>query len=176
MLHAIDVSHHQFPSALNWRGMRQAGCDICIVRLAYGTKMDEKAVEHIARARDADFAVGVYVFARPTQSLSAQWDVFEEMVAKTGYGLPDDLLPALDIEDDTPARPLTPEHQDFYAQYAGLFAAWNNNGAYAYITARDWGRLGRPGFVLTMPLFVAHYASPSRLEPATPNGMRWDIW
>jgi len=174
MLYAIDVSHHQSPSALDWAGMRAAGCDLCIVRLTYGTKKDALAKEHAKRARDAGFAIGAYAFARPTEPVADQFQAFWEAAGAIGYGKVEDVIPALDIEDDTPARPIGPEHAAFFEEFAALLKA--TQGCYAYITQRDWTRLGKPDWVLRLPLFVAHYAAPSRPEPATPNGMPWCIW
>lgn len=176
MLYAIDVSHHQAPQTLDWAGMRLAGCDLCTVRLTYGTKKDQRAAEHVQRARDAGFIIGAYAFARPTQSAQDQFLAFCEAAEAVGYGRGEDVIPALDIEDDTESRPITPAHVPFFAEFAAYFRNWKSQGAYCYITQRDWGRLGKPAWVLEMPLFVAHYAPPSRPEPATPNGMPWAIW
>jgi len=176
MLYAIDVSHHQAPSALDWTGMRRAGCDLCIVRLTYGTKLDERAAEHVKRARDAGFAIGAYAFARPTERAVDQFLAFCAAADRAGYGLGEDVIPALDIEDDTSAGPIGPEHADFFGEFAQFFRNWKSRGCFAYITQRDWNRLDKPAWVLDMPLFVAHYAPPSRPEPATPNGMPWCIW
>lgn len=176
MLYAIDVSHHQQPSALDWAGMRTAGCDLCIVRLTYGTKKDERAKEHIARARDNGFAIGAYAFARTVESAADQFQAFGEAAEAADYGRPEDVVPALDMEDDTEKRPISPAHVPIFRDFALFLHNWKSQGAYAYITQRDWGRLGKPAFVLAMPLFVAHYAPPTRLEPATPNGMPWALW
>jgi hypothetical protein len=154
--------------------MRKAGCDLCIVRLTYGTMQDKLAPEHAQRARDNGFAIGAYAFARPTQPVADQFQAFWEAAGAIGYGKVEDVIPALDIEDDTASRPIGPEHAVFFEEFAALLKA--TQGCYAYITQRDWGRLGKPDWVLKLPLFVAHYASPTRKEPATPNGMPWDIW
>lgn len=176
MLYAIDVSHHQNPNALDWEGMRKAGCDACIVRLTYGTKKDERAKEHIRLARSAGFAIGAYVFARPTQPVEDQFRAFDEAAYAAEYGRETDIVPALDVEDDTAARPILPAHAPLFEQFTVRLGAWQGQPPYVYITQRDWGRLGKPKWVLELPLFVAHYALPSRKEPATPNGMVWDIW
>jgi len=176
MLYAIDVSHHQNPSALDWAGMRQAGCDLCIVRLTYGTKKDERAKEHIERARDNGFQVGAYMFGRTVERVTDQYVAFAEAADAAGYGRPEDICPALDVEDDTAARPIKPSHAELFETLALYLKNWRGAIPYVYITQRDWTRIGSPKWVLGMPLFVAHYAAPTRLEPATPNGMPWDIW
>lgn len=172
----IDVSHHQSPSALDWAGMKSAGCDGVIVRLTYGLKHDTRAGEHIARARDAGLVIGGYHFARCSQPVGDQIDAFGTAARLAGYGLPEDLLPVLDCEDDTSARPIGPENAEAFATMATLLELSFGHKPYCYITARDWTRLGKPAFVLSLPLHVAHYAAPSRVEPATPNGIAWELW
>ncbi|HEX9641815.1 MAG TPA: glycoside hydrolase family 25 protein [Candidatus Krumholzibacteria bacterium] len=176
MLNAIDVSHHNMPSKLDWAGMRKAGLDLCIVRLTYGTMKDRAAKEHVRLARDNGCAIGAYHFARFVEPAMEQCVAFWEAAEAVGYGRPEDMIPALDVEDDTASRPIGPEHAPFFEECAGLFKNWRSQGAYIYITQRDWGRIGKPAWVLEMPLWVAHYSAPSRLEPATPNGMPWAIW
>lgn len=176
MFHLIDVSHHQNPASLDWAGMRKAGCDGCIVRLTYGTVHDKRAAEHIKRARDAGMAIGAYHFARCSQGIGDQIDAFATAARLAGYGRPEDLIPTLDVEDDTAARPITPANAEAFETMATLLDLGFGVKPSCYITQRDWGRLGKPEFVLKLPLHVAHYAAPSRIEPATPNGALWDIW
>lgn len=156
--------------------MRAAGCDGVIVRLTYGVAHDKRAAEHIKRARDAGMAVGAYHFARFVQPAGDQIDAFCMAARLAGYGKPEDLLPVLDVEDDTEARPIKPEHAPFFETCATLLELSFGHKPYCYITQRDWGRLNKPDWVLRHPLHVAHYAAPSRIEPATPNGTDWCIW
>lgn len=176
MLHAIDVSHHQDPKALDWGGMRLSGCDVCIVRLTYGTRSDERAGAHIAKARDAGFTIGAYAFFRASEPVQAQFDAFARAALLADYGHSNDMVPALDVEDDTQARPILPAHADLAREYADRLSVWKGQAPLIYITQRDWGRLGKPEWVLHLPLFVAHYSAPSRPAPATPNGMPWALW
>jgi hypothetical protein len=176
MFHVIDVSHHQNPTTLDWSGMRAAGCDGMIARLTYGTMIDKRAAEHIARARDAGMSVGAYHFGRPSQPVGEQIEAFAMAARLAGYGKPEDMIPVLDVEDDTEKRPIDPSHSDLFESMATLLTLAFGQKPYCYITQRDWGRLGRPERVLKLPLHVAHYAAPSRIEPATPNGRAWDIW
>lgn len=176
MLHAIDVSHHQNPQTLDWSGMRQAGCDVCIVRLTYGTKKDALAKEHVRLARAHGFAIGAYAFVRNVQNAASQAETFIEAAYDVDYGRPEDVVMAVDVEDDTEKRPILPMHAPIFEEFTERMRDWKKTDPYCYITQRDWGRLGKPAWVLALPLFVAHYASPSRKEPATPNGMPWSIW
>lgn len=172
----IDVSHHQNPASLDWAGMKSAGCDGVIVRLTYGLMLDKRAGEHIKRARDVGMVVGGYHFSRCSQALGDQIDTFATAARVADYGKPEDLLPVLDIEDDTESRPISPGHAEAFHSLATLMELAFGHKPYAYITQRDWGRLGKPAWVLEMPLWVAHYAAPSRIEPATPDGRPWEIW
>jgi hypothetical protein len=176
MLHAIDVSHHQDANALDWGGMRLKGCDVCIVRLTYGTHIDERAAAHIAKARDAGFTIGAYAFFRATEPVDAQFQAFARAALLADYGHAADMVPALDVEDDTQARPIQPEHAELAREYSDRLAVWKGQAPLIYITQRDWGRIGKPEWVLALPLFVAHYSAPSRPAPATPNGMPWALW
>jgi Glycosyl hydrolases family 25 len=176
MLHAIDVSHHQSPAALDWGGMRLAGCDVCIVRLTYGTTIDEAAAAHIAKARDAGFTIGAYAFFRASLPVQDQFNAFCRAALLSGYGKGNDMVPALDVEDDTAARPLLPAHAPLAREYSDRLGMWKGQDPLLYITQRDWGRLGSPAWMLTLPLFVAHYSAPSRPAPATPNGMQYALW
>lgn len=174
--YAIDVSHHQNPASLDWAGMRAAGCDAAIVRLTYGLMQDKRAAEHIKRARDAGMAIGAYHFSRCSQPLGDQIEAFVTAARLADYGRQEDLIPVLDVEDDTEKRPIDPSHAESFHTMATLLDLAFGHKPYIYITQRDWGRLGKPEWVLRHPLHVAHYAAPSRIEPATPNGYEWEIW
>lgn len=176
MFHLVDVSHHQRPDSLDWAKMRREGCDGMFARATYGTMPDRACAEHVARARDAGLRVGIYHFSRASQPVGEQIDAFTRAGQLAGYGRPEDLLPALDVEDDTKARPLDPSQAAAFETMASLLEIHYQVKPFCYITQRDWGRLGRPGWVLKLPLWVAHYASQGRTEPATPNGMPWHIW
>jgi lysozyme len=176
MIYGVDVSHHQNPTALPWADMRAAGCSFCIVRLTYGTMLDRHAAEHVKRARAVGMRVGAYHFFRASLPVASQLDAFDRACFSSGYGEPGDIVPALDFEDDTEKRPILPEHAPLAERaYRGLELRFEAEPL-IYTTQRDWGRVGRPDWVLRAPLWVAHYSAPSRKEPATPGGMAWAIW
>lgn len=156
--------------------MRAQGCDGCIVRLTYGTMIDRAAPEHIKRARDVGMIVGAYHFSRASQSVGDQVEAFAQAARLAGYGQPENLIPALDVEDDTEKRPLKPEQAGFFETMATLLEVHFRVKPYVYVTQRDWGRLGKPEWMQKLPLWVAHYARAGVTEPATPGGREWDIW
>lgn len=176
MFHLVDVSHHQRPDSLDWVKMRREGCDGMFARATYGTMMDRACAEHIARAREAGLVVGVYHFSRASQPVGEQIEAFTMAARMAGYGKPEDLIPALDVEDDTQARPLKPEQAGFFETMASLLEIHYRVKPYIYVTQRDWGNLGRPEWMQKLPLWVAHYAKAGVTEPATPGGRAWDIW
>lgn len=175
-LFGVDVSHHQNPAALKWPEMKAAGCLFAIVRATYGTMHDKKAREHVLRARDAGLTVGVYHFLRPAQPVQDQFEAFRAACDLIGYGLPSDIAPCLDVEDDTTKRPLEPRDADVAETFATLLQLNFGRSCVIYITQRDWGRIGKPAWVLKHPLWVAHYSAPSRIQPATPNGAQYALW
>lgn len=175
MIPGVDLSHYQNPAAVPWKLLGAAGA-FAIVRMTYGLARDERASDHIARARAAGVTVGAYHFFRASQPVADQLDAFREACHAADYGKRQDIVPALDFEDDTPARPITPEQaplaQELCKGLADAFSAL----PLLYITQRDWGRVGSPEWAFDYPLWVAHYSAASRQTPATPGGRPWAIW
>jgi lysozyme len=175
MLFGIDVSHHQNPASLAWSDFGSRA-QFCIARACYGTMRDRAFPEHVRFARAAGLRVGAYLFFRPSQPVDAQLATFREACLAAGYGRAEDIVPVLDFEDDTEKRPITPADAPLAEQLAGRLYITFGSRPLVYITQRDWGRVGKPAWVLDYPLWVAHYAAPSRKEPATPNGAPYAIW
>lgn len=173
MLRGIDVSRYQDPAAVPWDALAKVGA-FCIVRITYGTRRDEKASAHIARARAHGIRVGAYHFFRASLPVADQLDAFQAAALAADYGKPADIVPAVDWEDDGKA-PILPAHAPLAEELCGEFAQ-EYGSPLLYLTQRDWSRVGRPSWVLGYPLWVAHYSAPSRLEPATPAGVPWAIW
>lgn len=170
----VDVSHHQPPKAMPW-AMIAASSSFAICRASYGTMPDRVTKEHMARARAADLAIGAYHFFRPSQPWSDQLSVFRSVLDGAGYGV-GDILPALDVEADPvpkPGAPVSPSWQiGVRSMLYGLRDAFG--GAIVYITAREWGMLGKPDWLLDFPLWTAHYTSGPK--PVTPGNRPWLIW
>jgi hypothetical protein len=175
LLYGCDVSHFQSTSApggIAWPILAK-GCQFVIVRATYGTWKDPSAIGHIARARDAGMQVGLYHFFRSSQPVADQLTAFCAAAHDVGMRS-GDICPALDVEDDGAKGPkIDPSWQDgVRAMLNGLVDSFGE--ALCYITQRDFGRLGKPAFVLNRPLWVAHYTSTS--APATPGNKPWAIW
>lgn len=175
MFFGLDLSHHQRSASVPWDELARVA-KFAIVRLTYGTTRDREAAEHIRRARAVGLVVGAYHFFRPDQGTQEQLDAFRAAGTAADYGHHNDIVPALDFEDDTAKRPITPADSPHAETLAhGLFMAFGVMPL-VYITQRDWGRVGKPAWLLTHRLWVAHYAKPSRTEPATPDGRPWTMW
>jgi lysozyme len=173
MIYGIDVSHWQNPATLPWAKFAEQS-KFCIVRASYGTMRDRQTLEHLKRARGAGLKVGCYHFYRPSQSATLQLDTFMAQLdlAKIGSG---DIVPVLDVEaDPLPSlQHVTPAWQDGVRTIlAALRDRFTN--AMVYITQREFGQLGSPEWLLTFPLWVAHYSTAA--EPAKPGNRPWTIW
>lgn len=175
-LYGIDVSHHQSPSTLNWKLLREEGCSFVIVRACYGAMHDRHAAEHIRRARDVGMLVGLYHFFRANVAVPDQLAAFRSVANACSYGRREDIVPSLDFEDDTDKRPILPEHAPLALQMLKGLERTFEQKPLLYITQRDFGRVGRPPWALEYPLWVAHYARKDVVTPATPAGRPWAIW
>jgi lysozyme len=175
MLKGIDISHHQAPSSVPWETLSSARAFV-IVRHTYGAALDRQAEQHVRLAREHRLRVGAYHFFRASQPIQEQIDAFRSAILISGYGRYEDIVPAIDFEDDTASRPITPDQAPLCEQLCKAFANYFLAPPLLYITQRDWGRVGSPAWALKYPLWVAHYSSASRKEPATPNGHPWAIW
>lgn len=174
--YGIDVSHYQSttaPGGVPWSLLKHGGCDFAIVRATYGTFRDPSAVEHVRNARAVGMAVGLYHFFRIAQPVTDQLAAFCSQALACGLQV-GDIAPALDVEDDGSTGPkVSPAWSEAASVLsAGLVADFGE--ALIYCTQRDFGRIGKPPWLLERPLWVAHYTGA--VAPATPGGMPWAIW
>ena len=170
--YGIDVSSWQNPALLPWDAFR-GHVDFVMVRANYGTRLDARAKEHVARARDIGAKVGLYSFFRHDQPQADQYAALQTASFDCGITT-GDIVPALDIEDDelehVPVAPAWSEPcQAFVEQVTRDFG-----DALVYITARGWTMLGRPEWVLHRPLWVAQYTTAP--SPKTPGNMPATAW
>lgn len=173
LLVGCDVSKYQTPSMVNWSSL-----DFGIARATYGKWADPSAEYHASQIRAGKAVPGLYAFFRGDQDATEQADTFFK-VSQLVRLVPGDLIPWTDVED-------FPGHQISATDMAGLenfvdqVDSLLSCSCGIYITQRDWHRLGKPGWILDRPLWVAHYpingARQRLAKPATPNGMPWRIW
>lgn len=171
--YGVDVSHHQAPASLPWAKFAESS-GFCICRGSYGTMKDRVTAEHVKRARAAGLKVGLYHFFRPSQSVMDQLAVFRAQLQLAGIG-PGDIVPAIDVEAD-PFPKLTavsPAWQGSVLQFVDQMVA-EFGDCMVYITQREFGQLGAPAWLLTRPLWVAHYTGAAK--PATPGNKPATIW
>lgn len=171
--YGVDVSHHQAPASLPWAKFGESS-SFCICRGSYGTMKDRVTAEHVKRARDVGLKVGLYHFFRPSQPVVDQLAVFRAQLelAKIGVG---DIVPVIDVEADPlpKATPVSPAWQGSVLEFVDAMVS-ELGDCMVYITQREFGMLGAPAWLLTRPLWVAHYSSASK--PATPGNKPWTIW
>jgi GH25 family lysozyme M1 (1,4-beta-N-acetylmuramidase) len=175
MQFGIDLSHHQNPASLPWSRF-EGTVDFVICRAAYGAGLRDRQVEeHVRRARSIGARVGLYLLYRPLHSIAAQWDLFRCVADQVRLG-EGDLVPALDVEHDPLPRPGVDVSGEWSGPCQELAARMRESFGrpLIYLTQREWSMMGKPGWVLEHPLWVAHYTGAAR--PATPNGVSPTIW
>lgn len=174
-IYGIDVSHFQSttaPAGVPWSLLKASGVSFVMVRFTYGIYRDPSAVEHVRQARAVGMAVGGYGFSRQGQPVTDQLAAYHAQALACGIRA-GDICAAHDLEDEPGVPSLGPAWNAAAEAYtAGLVAAYGE--AMMYITQRDFGRLGKPAWVLERPLWVAHYTGAVR--PATPGDKPWRIW
>ncbi len=172
--YGVDISHHQNPASLPWATFAESS-SFAIVRGSYGTMRDRVTAEHVKRARGVGLKVGLYHFYRPSQPVQDQLAVFRAQLelAKIGAG---DIIPTIDIEADPipkPGIPVSPAWQGSVLEFVDAMVS-ELGDCMVYITQREFGMLGAPAWLLTRPLWVAHYTGAAK--PATPGNKPWTIW
>lgn len=100
----LDVSHHQPPDAIDWKGLYAVGYRFAYVKTSEGVSTAihvEAAKEHAKRAQDAGFLLGGYHFAGTSDasaSAEIQADTFAQAMYEIGETVIGDLTPMLDLE------------------------------------------------------------------------------
>jgi GH25 family lysozyme M1 (1,4-beta-N-acetylmuramidase) len=172
LLYGCDVSKYQPIGLVDWRQK-----DFGIGRLCYGTYVDPSAPSHAQAIRAAGKVFGGYHFFRADLPIDAQVRSLAAASQACTLG-PGDMIHWIDVED-SPGHTLSatdaPALQAFAAHLVADYGA-----AGFYITQRDFGRLGKPAWLLEHPLWVAHYpgkgAKAPLARPATPAGAPWRLW
>jgi hypothetical protein len=193
-LYGCDVSDYQDPKLVDWTKQ-----DFGIVKATDGKRSMRKTFFHVERIRAANVSaptvknpgfvsvyeprgcvLGLYHFLRADSSIQDQFQAFANVAiaCKLGAG---DLFPCIDIED-YPGYSLDrdPQGHAERAREFALFCRETFGGAILYIKAYDWKRLGKPGWMLEYPLWVAHYpregSTQHLIAPAAIAGRSYRIW
>ena len=180
MKYGVDVSKYQDPARPDgvhtWAQLAQLGCEFAMVRATYGTSRDSRAVEHvrqIRQLRSTGIQLGLYLFFRHDQLVTDQIAAFCSQALACGLQV-GDLAPAIDIEQDGPhGEALHPGWVPaLEALVSGLVALFG--ACFVYETQAGFSQLGKPGALLSVPQWVAHYTgAPS---PAAPGSGPWAMW
>lgn len=171
----VDVWHGINPQKLDWTKLRETHSFV-LIRMCYGASPDRLCVEHTNRARAAGFSLGAWMFFRPTQTVEKQVEVFAKQARACGVGT-GWIVPALDIEDDTPkGTPQVPVAPNWAGPIRRILSAWHNcYGArpLVYCSHRDWTRLDSPAWLLEYHQWTPHWDAK---RPRVPGDVGWTIW
>lgn len=167
----IDLSHFQDPRTLPWESWRGVVNFVLVKGCEGGSFKDPAAAEHLRRARDIGAKVGVYCFFRHEQSVDDHLAMLRRVADECRLDA-GDVVPAIDIEKEGGSSVDPSWSASAQALSEGIAATWDD--CLIYITQREWRLLGSPSWVLSRPLWVAHYTSAP--APATPAGMPPVIW
>ena len=173
----LDVSYCQNPTAINWdRAAETRRFVIC--RSTYGTQLDTQLVRHAAEVRRVAMTLGIYHFWTEHHEQERQLRAFFSAAKLVRLG-PGDLLPCVDIEDhglrkhQPPKYPVRPDWAPrLHAFCTALIVEFG--GCVVYISPNDWLRLGKPDWLLELPLWCAHWTE--RAAPDTPGNRPYAIW
>jgi hypothetical protein len=158
----VDVSAWQPPASMNWALLRSLGYSFAYIRgVKMGRELDVHAVEHVQRARDAGFRVGLYSFFDPRHEATKQLGLALDAHAACGLRV-GDLAPPLDVESITggpTAAPSWAEPARFILR--GLRDEYSV--AMRYHNVRDWFLMGKPSELEGFDLWLADYTPPADL-------------
>lgn len=162
VLLGVDVSAYQAPADMNWRRLRELGFSFMYARgVKMGREIDPTAAEHVARAREEMFSVGLYAFFDPRHDASKQFDLMVD-AHTTANVLPGDLAPVLDIESINGGPQASAE---WVTQTAAILDSYRHHWGTAvrYHNVRDWILMGKPDALEPFPLWLADYTPPADL-------------
>lgn len=170
LLSGIDISAHQPPSRFHWATIAVDHAFV-IARACYGTRPDKHFAAHVLGARSAGMRVGGYIFFRQQQDPAEQLAVFEQQLADAGIGS-GDLVPAVDLEENTHDGPLNPGAHNKGGRFITEVLAMKHGAALIYLSPAHFMNLGTPPWVLEHHIWVAHWNVE---QPSWPWG-KWAVW
>lgn len=169
-LHGVDISVFQ-PT---WLVPQMI--DFAIVRATFGKTRDKRAVEHVAALRRRSAcAVGLYHFFVPGQPTAEQLAAFDGAADACSIS-EGDSIPWIDVESpkgDGSMPPKTAWCDQLQEVVNSMRETYGQAGI--YITQRDWTLLGKPQWMLELPLWVAHWRGAPG-APASPGGVPPVLW
>lgn len=167
----IDVSHFQPPDRMPY-GSIAADHRFIIARASYGSAADRAFNDHVRGARSAGLAVGGYHFFRQHQTVAEQLEFFDNRLRHAGIGS-GDIVPAVDLEfnDSGNDGPVDVEAHNTRGRAIVEALSERFGACLVYLPVAHYDVLGRPGWVLEHPVWIAHHGAP---EPRWPHD--WAIW
>jgi lysozyme len=165
----IDVSHHQ--GTIDWSRAAGAGVKYAFIRVSDGANTkDRMFATNWRAAKTAGVIRGAYQFFRPSQSVTAQADLF---IAAVGKKLPGDLPPVIDVEVDGGVAPATIAAR--VKQWISIVQRETGATPIVYTGKYFWrDQVGAPSGFTGNALWIANYTT---LCPDIPPGWSdWTFW
>lgn len=173
-LNGVDVSHHQKPSAINWK-RRPADLSFVYVRALYGVKEDTACGEHTRNAFKAGLDVGLYTFVRDDQPLEDQWAAIVEAVEEYSYSE----APCMALDAEWQYGDRTPDPKTYVPMVSELLRRCKDEFGEVLLYTNlftFWPAMGSPKDWLQYPLWVADYRKSLTSAPTYGQQIRPVIW
>lgn len=138
MIEGFDVSSWQDPEKWDWDGLKRRGVQFLVARASYGKgTADRHFKRYAALAHEHEIAFGAYIFYRQIHSVEEQLAVFDRQVDAAGGLLPGDILPVLDMEENSANGDGRPKAQLFGDACLRILDEWREQygGAIAYYSS-----------------------------------------
>jgi hypothetical protein len=181
-LFGCDVSAYQPTIGTLSTPWNDPRIDFGIVKLSESLYETKSATAHCAAIRSAGKRLGAYQFFHPEVDAHGQFEAFDLAAAQAGYGNPDDMVPAVDVEyfsghGVSPAwEPLLKELVDYIVEAY--------NWPLLYCNWETWHLLGEPQWFEKCHLWIPFYSAeglPMQAPPLNPKHVPakredWAIW
>lgn len=168
MTPGIDVSHWQ--GGINWTSVRNAGKRFAFARVSDGTgTIDSRFAANWPAMKAAGVVRGAYQFFRPTQSASAQANLFLQRIGTLDNA---DLPPVIDVEvtDGASGEAIV----QGVKTWVDIVRAATGRIPIVYTGRFFWNALPNPARVGPVYLWIAHWNVSSPTIPAMWN--EWKFW
>jgi GH25 family lysozyme M1 (1,4-beta-N-acetylmuramidase) len=168
MTPGIDVSHWQ--GAINWTSVRNGGKRFAFARVSDGTgTIDSRFAANWPTMKTAGVVRGAYQFFRPTQSASAQANLFLQRMGTLDNA---DLPPVIDVEvtDGASGEAIVLAVK----AWLDIVRAATGRIPIVYTGRYFWNALPNPSRVGPVYLWIAHWNVGSPTIPAMWN--EWKFW
>jgi hypothetical protein len=179
LLFGCDVSGWQPSTLVPWSDTR---INFGLVKFSEGDGQASSAAGHVAHIRACEKPLGAYHFFHPECDARSQFEAFDGVSSRVGYGKPGDIVPAIDVEYFK-GHGVTKYWTPLLDAFAALLEEGYHCKPMLYINAATWQLLGSPAWVLEHPLWVPFFSLEKHPAPASlplsvvPGKLEnWAIW